>query len=172
MAKSKEKNSEQPLVTRQAQAAPHALSPFEEMDRMFDSLFGRTWPRSWMQPMRWEMPSWPEMPSMNLRMPRIDVIDKDDVVVVRAEVSGVKKEDLEISVGDDTVTIRGCTRHEEKEEKGDYYRAEISRGEFSRTVALPCTVNSEKSSAKLVDGILELSMPKLEKSKRHNIKVQ
>ena len=170
MAKSKEK-TEQPLVTRQAQPT-HALSPFEEMDRMFDSLMGRTWPRSWMQPMRWEMPSWPELPSMNLRMPKVDVIDKDDVVVVRAEVSGVKKEDLEISLGDNTVTIRGCTRHEEKEEKGDYYRSEISRGEFTRTVALPCAVDSNKSTAKLENGMLELTLPKLEKSRRHSIKVE
>jgi len=167
MAKSKEK-TDQPLVTRQVQPA-HALSPFEEMDRMFDSLFGRTWPRSWMQPL---MPSWPEMQSMNLRMPKVDVIDKDDVVMVRAEVSGVKKEDLEISVGDDTVTIRGCTRYEEKEEKSDYYRSEISRGEFSRTVSLPCSVDSDKSTARLDNGILELTMPKKEKSKRHTIKVQ
>lgn len=167
MAKSKEK-SEQPLVTRQA-TPTHALSPFEEMDRMFDTLFGRSWPRSWMQPM---MPSWPEMPAMNFRMPKIDVIDKDDVVVVRAEVSGVKKEDLEISLGDDTVTIRGCTRHEEKEEKADYYRSEISRGEFSRTVALPSMVDSNKSTAKLENGMLELTLPKVEKSKRHTIKVE
>ncbi len=171
MAKSKEK-TEQPLVTRQTTPATHALSPFEEMDRLFDSMFGRGWPRSWLQPMRWDMPSWPELPSMNLRMPKVDVIDKDDVVVVRAEVSGVKKEDLEISLGDNTVTIRGCTRHEEKEEKGDFYRSEISRGEFSRTITLPCTVDSERSSAKLEDGMLELTLPKLEKSKRHTIKVQ
>ncbi len=167
MAKSKEK-TEQPLVTRQVQPA-HALSPFEEMDRMFDSLFGRTWPRSWMQPL---MPSWPEMPSISMRMPKVDVIDRDDAVLVRAEVSGVKKEDLEISVGDDTVTIRGCTRHEEKEEKADYYRSEISRGEFSRTVTLPCSVDSDKSTAKLENGLLELTLPKLEKSKRHTIKVE
>lgn len=167
MAKSKEK-SEHPLVTRQAPPA-HALSPFEEMDRMFDSLFGRAWPRSLMQPL---MPSWPEMPAMHMRMPKVDVIDKDDVVLVRAEVSGVQKEDLEISLGDNTVTIRGCTRYEEKEEKGDYYRSEISRGEFSRTVALPCAVDSNKSTAKLENGMLELTLPKLEKSKRHNIKVE
>lgn len=108
---------------------------------------------------------------MNLRMPKVDVIDKDDAVVVRAEVSGVKKEDLEISLGDNTVTIRGCTRHEEKEQKGEYYRSEISRGEFSRTVALPCAVDSNRSSAKLEDGMLELTLPKLEKAKRHTIKV-
>ena len=167
MAKSKEK-TDLPLVTRQP-LPTHALSPFEEMDRMFDSLFGRNWPRSLLQPM---MPSWPEMPAMNLRMPKVDVIDQDDRVVVRAEVSGVKKEDLEISLGDNTVTIRGCTRHEEREEKGDYYRSEISRGEFSRTVALPCAVDSNKSTAKLEDGMLELTMPKLEKSKRHTIKVE
>jgi HSP20 family protein len=167
MAKSKEK-SDQPLVQKESTVGGRALSPFEEMDRMFENFFGRGWPRSWMQPLRWELPA---MPEMELRMPKVDVIDQDNAVVVRAEVTGVKKEDIEVSLGDNTVTIRGRTSHEEKEKKGDYYRSEISRGEFSRTVALPCDVDSSKSSAKLENGILELTLPKLEKAKRRTIKV-
>lgn len=166
MAKSKEKE-EQPLVKRETGGA-RALSPFEEMDRMFENFFGRGWPRSWMAPLRWEMPAMPEMP----RLPKVDIVDQDNAVVVRAEVSGVKKEDIDISVGDSTVTIRGRTSHEEKEEKGDYYRSEISRGEFSRTVALPCDVDGNKASAKLENGLLILTLPKLEKAKRRSIKVE
>lgn len=166
MAKSKEKEG-QPLVKSEP-ATGRALSPFEEMDHLFENFFGRTWPRSWMAPMRWEMPAWPEMP----RIPKVDVIDQDNAVVVRAEVSGVKKEDIDISVGDSTVTIRGRTSHEEKEKKGDYYRSEISRGEFSRTVALPCDVDGNKASARMENGLLELTLPKLEKAKRRSIKVE
>lgn len=170
MAKSKEKS--EALAVTGKPAAARALSPFEEMDRMFENFLGRSWPRPWAHPPRWDLPAWPEMPAMNLRMPKVDIVDQDNAVVVRAEVSGVKKEDLEISLGDNTVTIRGRTQHEEKEEKGDYYRSEISRGEFSRTVALPCDVDSDKSSAKLVNGILELTLPKLEKAKRRSLKVE
>lgn len=166
MAKPKDKEA-QPLV-KSAPPSSRALSPFEEMDRMFEHFFGRSWPRSWMAPMRWEMPAWPEMP----RLPKVDVIDQDNAVVVKAEVSGVKKEDIDISVSDTMVTIRGRTRHEEKEEKGDYFRSEISRGEFSRTVALPCDVDGDKATARMEDGLLTLTLPKLEKAKRRPIKVE
>lgn len=91
---------------------------------------------------------------------------------MRAEVPGVKKEDLDVSTTDNTVTIKGSTRHEEKEEKGDYYRSEITRGSFSRTVALPSEVDSAKAKARYKDGILELTLPKVNKSKRRTVKVE
>ncbi len=143
-----------------------ALSPFEEMDRMFDSFLRRGWMRPW----RFEWPSFPELPVM--KMPKVDVIDREAEVVVKAEIPGIDKKDLDISVGEDTVTIKGETQHEEKEEKGDYYRCEISRGAFSRTVALPAAVDSAKAKAAFRDGMLELTLPKMEKAKRHSIKVE
>jgi HSP20 family protein len=92
-------------------------------------------------------------------------------VVVRAEVPGVEKDDLDISVSDNTVTIKGETRREEKEEKGDYYRSEISRGTFTRTVMLPGVVATDKAKAKFKDGVLELKLPKVEKTKRRTVKI-
>ncbi len=140
-----------------------ALSPFEEMDRMFDNFFRRGWMRPW----RFEWPGFPEM-----RMPKVDVIDRDNEIVVRAEVPGVDKKNIDISVSDNAVTIKGETRHEEKEEKGDYYRCETTHGAFSRTVALPSAVDGTKAKASFKDGMLELTLPKLEKAKRHSIKVE
>jgi HSP20 family protein len=70
------------------------------------------------------------------------------------------------------ITIKGSTRREEKEEKGEYYRCEISRGSFARTVALPDNVDSSKAKATFKDGILELVMPKREQSKRRTIAVE
>jgi len=145
-----------------------ALSPFEEMDRMFDSFLRRGWMRPW----RLEWPSFPELTLPEMRMPKVDVIDRDNEVVVRAEVPGVDKKDIDISMSDGTVTIKGETRHEEKEEKGDYYRCEISHGAFARTVALPAEVDGTKAKANFKDGVLELTVPKLEKAKRHAIKVE
>lgn len=142
------------------------MSPFEEMDRFFEGLF----PRGWMRPWRWEWPGWPSMPFEG-KMPRVDVIERDNEIVVRAEVPGVDKKDLDVSMTDQTVTIKGATSHEEKEEKGEYYRCEISRGGFSRTVALPAEVDGAKAKASFKDGVLELVAPKIEKAKRRSIKV-
>ena len=147
-----------------------ALHPFEEMERMMDRVFGDFPPRGWMRPWRTEWPEGPEF--AELRMPKVDVIDRDDDILVRAELPGVEKKDLEISTSDTGVTIKAVTRHEEEEEKGDYYRCEISRGSFARTFALPTTVESAKAKASLKDGVLELTLPKVEKSKRHTVTIE
>jgi len=155
--------------SQEIQKAPaRALSPFEEMDRMFDQYFRRGWMRPW----RFEWPSLPDVGLPEMIVPKVDVIDRENEVVVKAEIPGVEKKDIDISVGEDTVTIKGSTRHEEKEEKGDYYRCEISRGAFSRTVALPATVDGGKAKGSFKDGVLELTLPKIEKAKRHAVKVE
>jgi len=147
----------------------HTLTPFEEMERMFGSVFSR----ARMSPAQWEWPSWAEMPSLvEKKAPRMDIVERDKEVVVRAEVAGVDKKDLDISVTDHTVTIKGCTKEERKEEKGNYFRSEISRGSFSRTSVLPCDVDGDKARASFSNGVLELTIPKLEASKRHTIKVE
>lgn len=146
-----------------------ALSPFEEMDRMFEHFF----PRGWMRPFHWERPSWAELPlPFEGKMPRIDVIDRDTEIVIHAEVPGVDKKDLDVSVTDNSVTIKGKTEREVKEEKENYYRCETSQGSFSRTIPLPSKVDSEKAKTKFKDGLLELTLPKAEKSTRRNIKIE
>lgn len=146
----------------------HAISPFEEMERMMESFF----PRSWLRPFLWERPLMSELAlPFEGKLPRVDVIDRDEEVLVRAEVPGVDKKDLEISVSENTVTINGKTSHEEKEEKGNYYRCEVSRGAFTRTVALPADVDADKAKTTFKDGMLELTLPKVTKSKRHTIKL-
>jgi HSP20 family protein len=101
----------------------------------------------------------------------VDVIVRDDEVLVRAELPGYKKEEIEISVSDSSLTLKGETKSEETEEKGDYYRCEISRGAFSRVIALPAEVDDSKAKASMKDGVLELTLPKREKSKRHAISI-
>jgi len=146
------------------------LHSLDEMERLMERVFGELPQRGWLRPWRAEWPAWGEMPE--LRMPKVDVIDRDEDVLVRAELPGVEKKDIEISTTDTTVTIKATTRHEEKEEKGDYYRCEISRGSIARTVALPAEVKSDKAKASLKDGVLELTLPKVEKSKRHTVTVE
>jgi HSP20 family protein len=146
----------------------HVMSPFEEMERMFDNYFSR----GWMRPFHMEWPTFPKMKAFEGKTPSVDVIERDNEVVVKAELPGVDKKDLDVSVTSNTVTIKGTSSSEEKEEKGDYYRCEISRGSYSRTLSLPADVDEEKTKAKFKDGILELTLPKLKKSRRHNIKVE
>jgi len=145
------------------------LSPFDEMERMFNDYISR----GWMHPFR---PDWPNLfksaQPFEGKSPSVDVIERDDVVIVKAELPGVDKKDIDVSVTNNTVTIKGKTSHEEKEEKGDFYRCEISRGSYSRTLSLPAEVDEGKSKAKVKDGILELTLPKLTKSKRHSVKVE
>lgn len=150
-------------------AAPARLPRrFEEFEQFFDQMLHRNWLRPWRSP--W--PSFPELSFPELKAPKVDVIDRDGEVVVKAEIPGVDRKDLDISVGDDSVTIKGETRTEQKEEKGDYYRCEISRGSFSRSVALPAAVDGARASATFRDGILELTLPKQKATQRHKIPIE
>ncbi len=151
-------------------AAPARLpGRFEDLDQFFDQFLRRNWLRHW----NFDWPALPELSWPHLKAaPKVNVIDRDGEVLVKAEIPGVDKNDLDISVGDDSVTIKGETRKEEKEEKGDYYRCEISRGSFSRTIALPAAVDGAKATATFQDGILELTLPKVKVSKRHKIAVK
>jgi HSP20 family protein len=152
-----------------------ALSPFEAMDRMMDQMFESHFPRGWLRPFRMEWPAMSEgMAPFEGKTPKVDVIDRDDEVVVKAELPGVDKKDVDVSVTRNTVTIKGATSHEEKEEKGHYYRCEMSRGAYARTVMLPSEVDESKAKAKFKDGVLELTLPKQEKAKakRHTVKVE
>lgn len=145
-----------------------AMSPFEEMENMFDNYFSR----GWMRPFHFNWPSSSKMKAFEGKTPSVDVIDRDDEIIIKAELPGVDKKDIDVSVTNNTVTIKGKTSHEEKEEKGDYYRCEISRGSYSRTLSLPADVDEDKTRAKIKDGILELTLPKVKKSKRRTIKVE
>jgi len=145
-----------------------SLHPFEGMDRMFENLLAR----GWLRPLHWDIPSFEDFhTTFQGRVPHVDVIDRKQEVVIRAEVPGVEKRDLDVSMTDSAVTIKGTTSQEKKEEKEDYYRSEITKGSFSRTVALPENVDGSKAKATFTDGVLELTVPKVKESKRHSIKL-
>lgn len=152
----------------EVEKATRALSPFEEMDQ----LAARFFPHRWMRPFRTEWASLPDMSSLfEGKIPKVDIIDRDDEVLIRAEVPGVDKKDLDVSVTDNSVSISGSTSHETKEETGDYYRSEISRGSFSRVIALPSDVDSDKTKSKFKNGVLELTIPKIKKAKRKKVSI-
>ena len=107
-----------------------------------------------------------------MRLPSLDVIDRDTEFLVRAEVPGIEKKDLNVTLADNILTIKGHTDNENKVEKGDYYRHEISSSSFARSLTLPGSVVESKIIASLKDGILEVKLPKLESSKKKSIAVQ
>lgn len=147
-----------------SEAPPRGGSPLRELDRLIDSLFDR----DGIFPMRWDR----RHSGGERRTPRVDVIDHDTEVVLRAELPGLEREDLDVSVTQSTVTIKGETHKESREEKGDYYRSEIAHGTFSRTIALPGEIDADKAEARFHNGILELTLPKLQEGHRRKVEVK
>jgi len=142
-------------------------SLFGDFDRMLDNYFNRKWPRLFGPEDRLN-DLWG---TYEMRSPSMDVIDRDNEVIVRVELPGVDKKDIDVSISNDTLTIKGTSGKELTEEKGNYYRSEIRKGSISRTISLPPGVDSTKAEAKFKDGLLELTMPKNASSKRKTIKV-
>ncbi|MGC3957701.1 MAG: Hsp20/alpha crystallin family protein [Verrucomicrobiota bacterium] len=103
--------------------------------------------------------------------PALDVYEDKDNYVVKAEVPGLKKEDIIVSLQDGTLSISGERKSETKHEEASVYRTERSFGRFQRTVALPTAVEADKVKAAYKDGILTITVPKAEEAKPKQIKV-
>lgn len=104
--------------------------------------------------------------------PAVDVFEDGDDVVIKAQLPGVKKEDLDVSIQDNTVTIRAESRREEKVEDEGYFRRELRYGSWARRLPLPAAVDEEQVSAKLADGILEIRAKKAEKPEETGKKIE
>jgi len=104
--------------------------------------------------------------------PAVDVYEDKENFVVKAELPGMKKEDIEVTMRDGMLSISGERKSEEKVEKGEVYRSERFFGRFQRTVALPSTVDAAKIKAQYKDGVLTVTLPKAEEAKPKHIDVQ
>ncbi len=103
--------------------------------------------------------------------PAVDVIEGKDAIVVRAELPGLKREEVDISVDGNVLTLRGERKFENDEEGKRYHHVERSYGAFARYFQLPTTVDADKIEAKLTDGVLTLRIPKKEVLKARKIDV-
>jgi HSP20 family protein len=137
-----------------------------EMDRVWESFFGRS-------PFRergeedWQMAS--------VWSPRVDMERRDDRLLLRADLPGVRKDDVEIDVSDDVLSISGERRFEREagDEDDDGYRVvERSYGRFYRSVPLPAGVNADDVSATMRDGVLEISVTLPQSARRRRITIQ
>ena len=103
--------------------------------------------------------------------PAAEVAESDGEVTVKMEVPGVEKDQLHLTVADDQLTVRGEMRKESEEKRRNYYRQEIRYGTLQRSVPLPVEVDAAKASAKLKNGMLEITLPKSKQPKAPEIKV-
>lgn len=127
---------------------------------MFDDLVNeidQLWHRPWMASFPWTARRF-EKEGFNF-MPRIDVLKKDDFLVVKADLPGMKREDIHVALEEGDLILKGERKEEVKVEKENYYKAECMYGSFYRRVPLSFEVKPDDIVAKLVDGVLEVTVP-------------
>jgi HSP20 family protein len=141
------------------------LSPFGRMEDMMEDFFRRPF----------GLARWPGMQRLmegiEPSLP-VDIFEEGDSVIIKSEMPGMTKEDIEVNLTDDSVTISGEKKKEEKVKKKDYYHLERSYGSFKRSFALPSEVQSDKAKASFKDGVLEVRVPKSEEAKKKEKKVK
>lgn len=104
--------------------------------------------------------------------PAVDIADEQDKYVIKADLPGVKAEDIQVSIENDVLTIKGERESEKREQTNNLKRIERFSGSFMRRFTLPEAANLDKIKAKITDGVLELVVPKKEKSKANRIEIK
>jgi HSP20 family protein len=161
----KEVKETKPAIRRRAELAPR----LSEVERIFEDWFEDLWSRPF--PRLWRPDFWRLRP-MRLEAPALDVYEEKGDLVVKAELPGLSKEDIDIILTGSTMTIKGEKKKVEEIKEDDYYRCERSYGAFARSIDLPAEVQAEKVKASYKDGVLEVRLPKTEESKSNVVKVK
>jgi HSP20 family protein len=136
-----------------------------DMDRIMEDFFGRR-----MRP--WWPERWSRREVMELEAPAVDLFEDKNDIVVKVELPGMEKENVEVKLTDHMLTIKGEKKKEEEIKEENYYRSERSYGSFIRTLELPADVHADKVKASFKNGILEVRLPKTEEAKSKEIKVK
>jgi len=133
----------------------------EEMERRFDDLLG------------WQsLPvAWTRMPTQVEWLPPIEMFEKDDKFIVKAELPGIDKEEIDVSVVGETLTIKGERKAETEVKEESYHCCERSYGSFVRSITLPSAVDTKKIEASLENGILEVTLPKAAEVKPKKVEI-
>ncbi|UCD85006.1 MAG: Hsp20/alpha crystallin family protein [Deltaproteobacteria bacterium] len=104
--------------------------------------------------------------------PPVDIYETGDNIIMKAELPGISKNDINLEVKDNTLTLKGERKFEKEVKEENYHRIERSYGTFQRSFALPTNIERDKVEAKFQDGILEVTLPKVEEAKPKQIKVE
>jgi len=132
-----------------------------EMDRFFDELTPFSWMRETNGGSR-----------MDVWAPNTDMSEDENEYVIKMDIPGMTKDDIEVNFEDNRIIIRGDRSEEEKEEKKDYIRKERYEGSFYRSFTIPKTVDEDQIKAKFEEGVLKINLPKAEVSKPKEVKVE
>ena len=134
---------------------PGYLAPFGEVEKWFEEEWRR--PYSLLRSSLWPKT---EIEEFESAMPFVDIYEEGNEMVVKADLPGMKKEDVDINLMDNVLTVSGTKKTEEKVEKGNYYRYERTHGSFFRRFELPYDIETDKIKAHLEHGVLEIRLPK------------
>jgi HSP20 family protein len=104
--------------------------------------------------------------------PAIDIAVKKDNVVVRADLPGLSRDDVSVTLQDNYLTIRGEKKQETEQKETNYFVSERVYGAFARTIELPVVVDASKIEARFKDGVLQVTLPKAEEAKPKQIEVK
>lgn len=142
-----------------------SASPWEsELERFFDE-FRFPWPR-WMRPQRLRHDL------AFIQPPAMDVVDENNHLVVKAELPGLSKDDVQVELTDSTLTIRGEKKQEKETKEENFYRSEREYGSIYRSIQLPVPIKTDDATAAFKDGVLEVRLSKAEQARRNMVKVQ
>lgn len=157
----------QKIEPRKGMSEMKRLTPLtHSLEEVFEDLYPRRWMETF-EPFGWR---WPMGVDFEKSF-RLDVIDREKELLIRGELPGVEKDDIEVSVLGDRLMIEAERKFEEEAEKGTFYRHEVGFGKLMRTIPLPVEVDAEKVKAELKDGFLEITLPKAHEMERRKIKV-
>ena len=134
---------------------------FDDMERQFEEVFDRPF-----FPVTWK-----REPHIRAWSPAMEVVEKENEYLLKAELPGMKKDDIDISVEEDTLIIKGERRAEEEKKGEGYHLCERCYGSFERSIALPKAIESEKVKACYENGLLELTIPKAPEAQPKKVEV-
>ena len=140
-------------------------NPFGEMTAMQNRI------NRWFNEPYWPAGRMDEDTSMGMWNPVVDLYEKDDHFVIKAELPGVNKKDIAIDLKDRVLTLSGERSHENEVKEENYYRKERSYGKFQRAFTLPADVDSDKIKAEFKDGLLQIEVPKPEGHKPKRVTI-
>ncbi len=132
-----------------------------DLERLFGDFF-EPFPRS---------PFWLRRLETGMIVPKVDMYEKDGKLVVKAEIPGVDKENIELSITKDALTIKGEVKKEEEVKEKDYHLLERNYGSFNKTIPLTEDVDSDKAEATYKNGVLEIKLPRKKEAKPKEIKI-
>jgi HSP20 family protein len=130
----------------------------DEMDHLFNDFIDRL--------------PFPRESAQQIWNPEVDVREMDNEIIVEAEIPGMEQKDIDVSIKDNVLTLKGEKKMEKEEKEANYHRVERTYGSFVRSLMLPSKVSADKATAKYKNGVIKITVPKTEEVKPKEIAVE